>query len=205
MTAINRTVTFIIITISVLLGLWYCLNPIFQPKAAQMRSATLVNSQHHISDFSLTTTNNQPFNQHNLRGHWTLMFFGYSDCPVICPSTLTLLRDSWQQFTKAPPVNFVFVNINPQQESLAELKAFLQRFHPDFVGATGSSAEIRKLSDQLGIFATNSGDTTEDGKPIIDHTATLMLINPHAKLHAVFTPQLDPVAIAQDLVTITNS
>jgi protein SCO1/2 len=198
---ITKTVASLAIAISLFLLCWYYISPQFGHNAPSTLAATVIKPQvEPLSGFKLITTAGQDFTPRSLKGQWTLMFFGYSSCPNICPATLSIVKETWNKFLpgKIPPAKFIFVSINPMQDNKAALHKFVTNFHAYFTGVTGDVQEIAILKQQLGIYANN----LESG--IIDHTAALMLIDPQAKLRAVFTPPLDPDLIAQDLVTLTK-
>ena len=197
MTRANKAILWFLFTAIAFLSIWYMINPKFTHKAPATISATVLPPQPPITSFNLTSTNNQPFTEKSLRGFWTILFFGYTDCPDVCPATLSIMRETWNQYLpgQQPPAKFVFASINPQPDSVANLKEFLANFHEQFVGITGTPEQMNKLSKQLNVFVSPSL-----GK--IEHTAALMLVDPQMKLRALFTPPLDPKAIAKDLDTI---
>ena len=197
MTNVNRTVLFLVVGILTFVCLWFILNPTFKKPQDPMQLATLINNTTPLAPFSLVDTNHQKFTSQNLKGHWNVLFFGYTHCPDICPATLTVMRDVWHNFD-TPPARFIFASVDPQNDSDKDLKTFLGHFHKNFIGLTGEQREMKNLMQQLNIFADESEER-------IDHTAALMLINPKGQLKAVFTPPLDPNAITHDLKLLTQS
>lgn len=186
MTVVKRFILFVTIGLILFAAAWYFITP---------RFIQAPNNTKALSDFSLIDTNNKVFDKQALRGHWTLLFFGYPQCPDICPKTLDTMRDAWKIYeaqSRSIPVKFVFVNIDFTNASSNTVKAFINNYHQDFLGVTGSAAEITKLSGQLGIFSYQ-----QNGK--IDHTTALMLINPQAKLVAVFSQPFTAQDIVKDL------
>lgn len=195
--------------ILLLASLWFGLKPhissfsgadIASPK---IQSATVFNSNKAIEPFSLNATTDRKFTERSLLGHWTVLFFGYTDCPDICPRTLKTLQNIWQQFAAKNTVaaRFVFTSINPEQDDINKLRDFLAEYDEDFIGITGTPAEVAIFSQQLGIFANEQSNV--NGKKLIDHSASLLLINPRGHLAAVFSPPFDVTAIAQDLLLLT--
>lgn len=190
-----------ILCIGLLLAAWIF---IIQPKLSPLKpkltvAASMVKPHKALTPFSLIDTDNKQFNEKSLRGHWTLVFFGYTKCPDACPKTLDILRQTWSIFASKQaiiPVRFVFVDISPNQISKQQLRQFLHNYCTDFIGITGTSEQIHTLSDQLGIYS-------QQGQNAIDHTVTLMLINPHGSLYATFTPPLSAEELAHDLTILT--
>lgn len=133
-----------------------------------------------IKSFNLKDTNGLNFTEKSLHGHWTILFFGYMSCPDICPRTLNVMKDVWQQYGQRPPARFLFANLTPVDDH-ETLKLFLKNYNTSFTGISGTPEELEKLTSQLGIYSEKSGN-------LIDHTASLMLINPRGRLAKVIVP-----------------
>lgn len=205
MTNKKRSGIFIIIFIAICLVLlysaWNALAPKYNYQPPQTKIATPLKPVKPISSFKLYDSTGNVFSEKSLRGHWTLLFFGYPGCPDICPRTLGLLRDTWDLFeaqSKSAPVRFIFADISKQPVSINELQQFLHNYRPEFMGITGTSTEIHALSDQLGIY-------TREQNNALDHTSALMLIDTQGRLFAVLTPPFTAEEIMQDLQTLTSS
>lgn len=205
-TNVMRTVRFIGFGIICLLAAWYALSPSINAdkKIPETQLATVLEQKSSpLSPFNLVDSNGNKFVEKSLNGHWNLMFFGYTTCPDVCPATLSLVREAWQKFDGKYPARFIFVSVNPIDDNTNHLKEFLGNYHPDFMGLTGPSQEIAKLSQQLNIIAEKSIDQ-DTGISRIDHTAALMLVDPRGRLKAIFTPPLDANAIVNDLNAIIS-
>lgn len=205
MTNKKRIVFFLIIFIAVCLVLlftaWHALEPKYNYQPPQTKVATALKPIKAISAFKVYDTNGNVFTEKSLRGHWTLLFFGYPGCPDICPKTLGLMRDTWELFqaqNKPAPTRFIFADISRQPVSINDLAQFLHNYRPEFMGITGTSAEMHALSDQLGIYAREQDNT-------LDHTSALMLIDTQGRLFAVITPPFTAEEIMQDLEVLTSS
>ncbi|MBT4962884.1 MAG: SCO family protein [Francisellaceae bacterium] len=202
---VMRTVRFIGFGIICLITLWYFISPNINAssKIPVTQLATVLEQKGTpLSPFNLIDSDGNHFSEKSLRGHWSLMFFGYTTCPDVCPTTLSVVSEAWNGFNGKYPAKFIFASINPIDDDPKSLKFFLRNFHNDFIGVTGPSQEIAKLSQQLNVIAQKHTDN-ETGTTIIDHTAALMLIDPRGRLKAVFTPPLDANAIINDLNAIT--
>lgn len=139
----------------------------------------------------------KPLQAKFLRGHWNLVFFGYMQCPKICPATLALVREAWNMFpTQQQPARFIFANITPCD--LGELQEFLRNYNVDFIGLTNDNPEMQYLYKELGIFANEQG-------AVIEHTAALMLIDPQSRLRAIFTPPFTAGQLFSDLKVLTRT
>ncbi len=180
-------------------AIYYFLAPHFQYQPPETHIASAIRKPEALHNFILTDTNGNKFDQQSLRGKWTLVFFGYMRCPDICPRTLAILRETWQHYNKKrpAPVRFVFAEISATPVSSSELKKFLENYNPSFMGVTGSSVEMRLFSDQLGIYSQQQEDR-------LDHTASLLLIDPHGRLTAIFSPPFSDLDLVHDLQILTH-
>ena len=113
---------------------------------------------------------NQPFTEKSLLGQWTLMFFGYAQCPEICPKTLIKITELWKQVPQ--DLHFVFVSLDPESDTVQILRDFLGRFNSEFRGLTGEAAVIQKLAKACGIYSWQDPKANDPSKPkMIDHSA----------------------------------
>lgn len=160
-----------------------------------------------LTSFQLTDQHGNPFDAEGLRGRWSLMFIGYTHCPDVCPTTLQTLVATARRMAASPDgvehTRFVFVSVDPKRDSPAQLKEYLAYFHPDFLAATGERDQIDALVRQLGGVYMFEGDTEGDSY-IINHSATLYLIDPEGRYYARLQPPHDPVQIADTLARIRD-
>lgn len=180
----NRRISlFIVFGILVLFGAWYVIAPLYIAKTPETKVATIIKPS-------------EPLEPKFLRGHWTMLFFGYMRCPKVCPKTLNTVREAWNMFPDGQaPARFVFANITAAEHG--ELQEFLHNYRADFTGLTNNDPDMQYLYDKLHIFAQEQG--TE-----INHTAALMLIDPQGRLVAIFTPPFTAQEIAADLRQIIS-
>lgn len=190
---------FLIAGFIIFVATYYLLAPKFQFKAPETHVASVIKPSSPLNPFTLTDADGKTFNQQSLRGHWNLVFFGYTRCPDICPKTLAILRDTWQNYNfKHPaPVRFIFADISTNPIASVDLKQFLKNYHPSFIGINGSSEEMHKLSDQLGIYSQLQADK-------LDHTASLLLIDPQGRLTAIISPPFSDLDLLHDLQVLTH-
>lgn len=191
-------------TLATVFVIFYGVKPVLEKNSPpivipHITTATVLKPKKSVVDFSLTDTTDKPFTEKSLLGQWTVMFFGYAQCPEICPKTLTTVNELWKQV----PTNlrFVFVSLDPKSDTVPLLKSFLGRFNPEFVGLTGEEAVVQTLAKACGIYSwQDPANKNDPSKPkMIDHSATLLLINPHGQVHAVFSPPYQPDMMAKDL------
>lgn len=156
-----------------------------------------------IPAFSLIDNHGEPFDAARLQDHWTFLFFGYTHCPDICPTALLTLTQARSKLEGAPAAldgaQFLFVSVDPKRDTPEYLNTYVQYFHPDFIGATGERGDIDRLVQLAGAVYMFEGDTSSSDY-IVNHSATLYLIDPQGRLYARISPPHEPGEIA-DLFT----
>ncbi len=145
--------------------------------------------------FSLTRHDGATLEPADFLGHWSLLFFGYSNCPDICSPSMQQLTTALQALGEAP-VRIVFVSVDPERDTLEPLARYVSHFHPDTLGVTGEAEAIADFTKQLGVFHSKQKLATGY---LVDHSGSVWLVDPEARLAGVFTPPLAPTAIAADL------
>lgn len=154
-----------------------------------------------LTPFSLTDMDNRVFDLERLKGKWSLVFFGYTHCPDICPTTLSTLKSTARQLQQnggdLSDIQFVFISVDPKRDSPEHLKQYIAYFHPDFIGATGDKADIDRLARQLGAIYMFDGDTAGEDY-IVNHSASILLVDPQARWVGRFNPPHTATGIAED-------
>lgn len=150
-------------------------------------------------DFALTDHNGQLRRLADFRGKAVVVFFGYTACPDICPTTLSRLAEVMKALGgQADRVQVLFVSLDPERDSLERLKAFVPWFHPSFLGLRGDSAQIQAVAEEFRIFSSRKKVDGELGY-VIDHSAGAYLYDPAGRLR-LYVQDSAPVAdIAADL------
>lgn len=152
-----------------------------------------------LQPFSLVDHQGNVFDNAALHGYWSFLFFGYTHCPDVCPTTLSVLNSVAGKLSdSAAPVRFVLVSVDPQRDTPERLARFVTYFNSDFIGVTGSEEGIEQLTRPLGIMHMQVADEATPDSYLVDHTAAVLLIDPNGNYHAVFTPPLSADAIAGD-------
>jgi protein SCO1/2 len=189
------------------LGLWLGLHQ-FQTGMqgpADLRAATALHPPRPLQDFALTGHDGQPFTLDSLRERWTFLSIGYTHCPDVCPTTLATfdaVAKRADSATKRP--QFLFVSVDPERDTPEKLGQYVTYFNPAFRAATGPQDALKRLTGQLGlIYRRVDGQDTALGY-MVDHSASILLIDPMGRLAAIFSAPHDPDAMAQDYLTITN-
>jgi len=148
-----------------------------------------------LGDFALGDHRGQSFDAARFDGHWSFVFFGYTYCPDVCPMTLSTFRAVRERLVDEPDLQFVFVSIDPERDTPERLAEFVPYFHPDFIGVTGAPGEIANLTRTIGVHHQKAaGETGPDY--LMDHSISVMLVDPEHRLAAIFSKPEDPDAIA---------
>ncbi len=166
------------------------------------RVSSLVLPARAISAFQLIDGDEHPFTAHNLVDRWTFIVFGFTSCPDVCPSTLAVLTEFRETLTRefegAKDVNIILVTVDPERDTPAILKQYVQHFDHHFIGLSGTDAQIRNLANQLGASFEITNRDASAGYTV-SHSASLFLIDPRARHYATYVAPLEAALIAQRL------
>ena len=159
-----------------------------------------------LHPFKLTDHNNVQFDQERLKGKWTLVFFGYTSCPDICPATLYVLNSVQgllEDETGEVPDNMqvLFVSVDPQRDTTEKLASYITHFNKKFIGATADKTEIDKLTRQFGAGYILEAETAPD-QYLVAHTSAIFLVDPFGRLIASFSQPHYPKTITSQFQKI---
>jgi len=160
-----------------------------------------------LQAFELTDQYRQPASLERLQGKWNFVFFGYTYCPDICPTTLSTLTGVVRQLQGDPQdladVQVIFVSVDPQRDTPEVIEGYLKYFNEAFVGVTGEQHDIDSLTLQFGAGYMKEPDTTP-GQYLVSHTSSIFLVDPHGRLLAAFSPPHDPGTIVDQFRQIRS-
>lgn len=160
-----------------------------------------------LNSFSLKDQHGKLFDLERLRGKWSLLFFGFTNCPDICPTTLTTLNQIYKILGKNSEtldnVQVVFISVDPGRDDLATLKKYVRYFNKDFLGVTGNKKQLSLLAKQLGVYYEVL-DQYGKKNYVVNHTAAIFVINKEAGYFGLMTPPLDAdkMAVRIELITL---
>lgn len=187
-------------------GVWLstALDRSAQPPVLQ--SGTLLTPAKSIPAFTLQDQNGRSLGLDRLRGHWTMLFFGYTHCPDVCPNTLAVLNLAMKQLELPlrERTQVLLVSVDPQRDTPAQLARYVAYFNPDFIAASGPTGQLDTLTRSLGVLYVHNKPDPQ-GNYTVDHSAQVLLIDPQGELAAIFSnlPH-DPEKMARDLRHIHN-
>jgi protein SCO1/2 len=155
-------------------------------------------------DFTLTDQHGQPFRLSDQRGHVVLLFFGYTHCPDVCPTTLA----TWKRVHEAlgpdaERVRFVFITVDPERDTRERLQQHLAVFNPAFIGLTGTADELAAIYQAYGVFHEKAAASGSAAGYLVNHTASVYVIDPDGRWRLQFgfgTPAEDMVHDIRELL-----
>jgi protein SCO1/2 len=164
-----------------------------------MQAGTLLQPPRALPELALVDQAEQPFTLDRLRDRWTLLFFGFTNCPDVCPSTLGVLARMDKMLQDLPAEHrpqIAMVSVDPERDTPKQLASYVKFFSPSFTGITGSTAAIDAFTREMGVpVAISKSDT---GSYTVDHSASIFLIDPEASLRALFSMPHEPDNIVAD-------
>lgn len=199
------TTLILVVAFAAGLGLWL-LSQQFTNREPATLALTRYPAPRAIADFRLTRSDAKPLTQADLQGQWNLVFFGFTNCPDICPNTLGVLKQVRARLAQAGVADRVrvhFISVDPQRDQPDTLGRYAAFYDPAFVAATGNDEELTRLTRSLGVMYTR--EPAKDGQYTVDHSASIALVDPQARLVGLFRPPLDAAAIGADLLTLVNT
>jgi protein SCO1 len=164
-----------------------------------LESGTPLPQPRPVAPFSLTDHEGNPFANDRLLGNPHLVFFGFTHCPDICPTTLALLAQINREQSGGDLVT-LFITVDPQRDDQPTMKRYVDAFGGRLIGLRGEDPALDPLLSSLG--AAKSIRSSADGGVIVDHTATLYFIDANGRLAAVFTPPFSLPRLRADLALL---
>lgn len=202
---LKHTLMGIVVLMSLVLGIFFFqkTNTAEKFDLAQLHGAYIPGGRP-MPDFKLTSTEGETLLPLDFVGHWSLLYFGFTQCHSICPAAMAELHTMnvilhHSANIKTYPQVFM-ISLDPARDTMASLGQYVKGFDKDFKGALGSPEMIRQLSLHLGIVYDSQ--PRKDGQ--IDHSGSITVINPAGKVAAFFTPPLNAQLMADDLELLSH-
>lgn len=152
-----------------------------------------------LQAFELLDQDRRPFDLEGLKGKWSLVFFGYTSCPDICPTTLATLSGLVKKLQTGAQalsdIQVVFVSVDSRRDTPEVIENYLKYFNETFRGVTGAQPDIDSLTRQFGAGYLIEPETAP-GHYLVNHTSSIFLVDPQGRLLASFSPPHDPDTIA---------
>lgn len=187
------TIVTIAVVIVVFFGLF--LHKILSPRilsTAELRAngAFVFEQPRLIEEFELVDHRGDAFTLEDLQGQWTIAFFGFAQCPDICPTTLAVLGRVMNALDSSvrARTQVILVSLDPARDTPEQLAQYVPHFHPEFVGVTGDFLEIMGLTRNVGVAFSK---VKQGDDYTVDHTGNLVLINPNGHYHGFYKPPFE--------------
>ncbi len=166
--------------------------------------AYFIDPPRQLSGFHLISDQNMSFAIDDFKGQWSILFFGFTFCPDICPLTMKQLSDVKEDLKdKANKINFYLVSIDPDRDSPENLRTYLDNFDEEFIGLTGEIDKIYKFSTQVNAPFFPVVNSNEENYTV-DHSGSLVLINPEGNYAGFFRAPHDQNKIIKALDSLLN-
>jgi protein SCO1 len=159
--------------------------PLLDADALRERGTFLLPAPRELKPFHLIDHNNLEFDNTSLTGHWSLLFFGFTACPDICPVTLSVLAQVEKKLADSGQTDLLeqlkvyFISVDPERDDTATLGKFVGAFSPRFTGVTGSQEALAEFAGQLNAAFMKVPDAS--GGYVIDHTGNIVVIDPQGR------------------------
>lgn len=150
--------------------------------------------------FTLVNQNGEPVTEAMLEGKPSLIYFGYTFCPDFCPAELAnMARAADLLAARGVDINLVFITIDPERDTVAELKTYVANFHEDFIGLTGAPEQIAAAAKAYKVIYRKA-ESPDFSDYLMDHTTFVYAMGPAGTYHAFFRAMEDPEKIADTLL-----
>jgi protein SCO1/2 len=133
-----------------------------------------------------------------LKGQWTWLYFGFANCPDVCPMALEFAAREYSRLTSKKGVRVVFLSVDPQRDRSPKLKSFVEYYHPDFIGVTGRREAIDTLAQAVGASYVIDKPAVPGGAYNVSHSNMVFILNPEGQLSAVYAPGTTEGHMAED-------
>jgi protein SCO1 len=156
-------------------------------------------------EIELTRANGTTFRLSEMRGKVVALFFGYTSCPDVCPTTMAELKQALDKLGKqANQVQVLFVTVDPKRDTPQRVQEYVNHFNPDFIGLSGSEAELAKVWNNYGVFREVAESTSAAGY-LVSHTARVTLIDQQGSLRVSFPFDTPVEDVVHDLKLLLES
>lgn len=176
---------FYLILTTVLIGYF-----IYHPTPVRLAHGVYISNPEPITHFELMDNQGHLFSENGLKGHWSLLFFGFTSCEMICPLTLQTMKHTYERLSKSKRPQIIFISVDPERDSQQRLNQFVNQFNKHFIALRGPRTQINALQRQLHVAVSTNP---------MSHGTEILLINPDAQVQAYFYYPISAQNLLQDL------
>lgn len=209
----NRT-TLVILIVALAAGLGLLASQKFlagtDKAGPQLQAVKLLPKPRELPAFSLQQSDGTQLVPGELKGHWTLVFLGFTHCPDVCPTTLAELAQAQKQWATLPESTrprVLFVSVDPERDTPDRIGEYAHAFHRDTLAATADIPALEKFARSLSLVFAKAPPPqgAPAGQYSVDHSAAIAVLDPQARMAGVIQPPLVPKAIAADMMVLTQA
>lgn len=157
-----------------------------------------------VAPFRMRTHRGEPFDESSFKGQWNFVFFGFLQCPDVCPTTLQALRGFRRGLLEIDPAaarhRFVFVTVDPENDTAERIGPYLEYFDPEFIGLVDGGGELAKLAGSLAAHYAKRQD--ENGNTSFEHTAAVMVVDPTGRVVGALPSPHDPAMMKRRFLAL---
>ncbi|MFT4046095.1 MAG: SCO family protein [Solimonas sp.] len=174
------------------------------PATVALQSGTMLPQPRALGEFRAVDQDGAAGSRSRFEGRWTVVFPGFTSCPDVCPTTLALLKNVQAGLgDDAGKLRVVFLSVDPERDTPARLKSYVQYFDPSFEALVAEPEQLKTLAQMLGVaYAKVPGATPETYT--MDHSAALIVLDPQARIVGYLTPPFDSAKLIADLRAIID-
>ena len=186
---IRRTIIIIVcFIVLVIFGfIWRMNQPVIMSEQdLRINGAIILNTPRKFSDFDLVDHRGDAFTLQRLKGQWSMIFFGFTNCPDVCPTTLATLNETYSKLKDSEKENLqiIMVSLDPERDTVEKLGQYMPYFNAEFIGVTGNKHFIKRFTTEINI-AYNQVPLDGDDYTV-DHSSQIVLVNPNGHYHGFF-------------------
>lgn len=196
----------LIVAVAAGLGLWAGTRLFGTPPPPELQGTLLYPAPRELPDFQLTRSDGGTLAPADWTGRWTVVFFGFTNCPDVCPTTMAAMKQAWNTLAAeglTDRVRFDFISVDPERDTPEHLARYVGFFSKDFLAATGPDEQLTRLTRSLGLVYFR--EPAKDGHYNVDHSASLVIIDPDGRQAGLVQPPIDAGRLAADLRTLVAS
>lgn len=190
-------------------GLWAAQYWLAKPQgkpAIALQTVRLFSQAREIPDFALQSADGKLVNKASLSKHWTLVFLGFTHCPDVCPTTLGDMAKAqkiWQTLPDSTRPRLLFVSVDPERDTTKAMAEYAAFFHPDTLTATAQEPALGNFAQSLALVYAKV--PMENGDYTMDHSSTIVVLDPQGNEVGIIRPPFMPEKIAADLIALSKN
>lgn len=188
----NKLQAGLVAVVALVIGVYVAIN-IAPPSVAKLQHVKMYPQPRALPELQLVDQTNNAFTKAELTGKWSLLFVGYTYCPDICPTTLAELHSIYPELQQIPtehPIQVVFLSVDPKRDTPQRLNEYINFFNPEFKAVSGEHAQLFPFVRSMGMMYSMS-ESTDKPDYLVDHSASVVLINPQAQVIGRFKPEFE--------------